>query len=167
MTFVASVFQRVRLIVRFQPHDMSTTVGRSRERYRRVTFTTAGALGAGAIAMLTSLVSVPLIFCYLGAERYGLWMVLLSFIAAMAFADLGIGNGVMNAVSEPYGKDDRGLLWCMILPSCHSKLLSYPFLSHQMVQKTPGTPYDGYGIHCTQEACDRGQTNPRHASAAG
>jgi O-antigen/teichoic acid export membrane protein len=36
-------------------------------------------------------------------------MVLVSFIAAMGFADLGIGNGLMNAVSEAYGKDDRPL----------------------------------------------------------
>jgi O-antigen/teichoic acid export membrane protein len=36
-------------------------------------------------------------------------MVLLSIIAAMSFADLGIGNGLMNAISEAYGKDDRKL----------------------------------------------------------
>ena len=48
---------------------------------------------AKAIALLTGLVSVPLTFRYLGAERYGIWMVLVSIIAAMGFADLGIGNG--------------------------------------------------------------------------
>ncbi len=36
-------------------------------------------------------------------------MVLVSIIAAMGFADLGIGNGLMNAVSEAYGKDNRSL----------------------------------------------------------
>lgn len=109
MAFAASVVERIRLVARFQPHDTSTARGRSHERYRRMTLSTAAALGARAIAMLTSLVSVPLTFRYLGAEQYGLWMVLLSFIAAMGFADLGIGNGVMNAVSEAYGKDDRDL----------------------------------------------------------
>ena len=59
---------------------------------------------AKAIGLLTSLVSVPLTYRYLGAERYGIWMVLISIIAAMGFADLGIGNGLMNAVSEDYGK---------------------------------------------------------------
>lgn len=59
--------------------------------------------------MLATLITVPLTYAYLGPERYGLWMVLISIVAAMGFADLGIGNGLMNAVSEAYGKDDRGL----------------------------------------------------------
>jgi len=74
-----------------------------------MTLTTVAAMIARAISLLTSLVSVPLTFRYLGPERYGLWMVLISFIAAMSFADLGIGNGVMNAIAEAYGRDDREL----------------------------------------------------------
>jgi O-antigen/teichoic acid export membrane protein len=57
---------------------------------------------ARAIGLLTSLISVPLTYRYLGPERYGIWMVLFSFIAAMGFADLGIGNGLMNVVLEAY-----------------------------------------------------------------
>jgi O-antigen/teichoic acid export membrane protein len=64
---------------------------------------------AKAIALMTGLISVPLTFRYLGAERYGIWMVLVSIIAAMGFADLGIGNGLMNVISQAYGKDDRPL----------------------------------------------------------
>jgi O-antigen/teichoic acid export membrane protein len=36
-------------------------------------------------------------------------MVLISIIGAMSFADLGIGNGLVNAISEAYGKDDQDL----------------------------------------------------------
>lgn len=64
---------------------------------------------AKAIGILASLISVPLTYRYLGPERYGIWMVLISIITAMSFADLGIGNGLMNAISEAYGKDDRRL----------------------------------------------------------
>ncbi len=64
---------------------------------------------AKAIGILASLISVPLTYRYLGPERYGIWMVLISIITALSFADLGIGNGLMNAVSEAYGKDDRRL----------------------------------------------------------
>jgi len=64
---------------------------------------------AKAIGILASLISVPLTYRYLGPERYGIWMVLISIITAMSFADLGIGSGLMNAVSEAYGKDDRRL----------------------------------------------------------
>ena len=88
---------------------MATEGGRSKERYRRAALTTVAAGVARAIGLLTSLVSVPLTYRYLGAERYGIWMVLISIIAAMGFADLGIGNGLMNAISEAYGKDDRRL----------------------------------------------------------
>jgi O-antigen/teichoic acid export membrane protein len=72
-----------------------------------MTTVTAGA--AKASVLLAALVSIPLTYRYLGAERYGIWMVLISIIAAMGFADLGIGNGLMNAVSEAYGKDDHSL----------------------------------------------------------
>jgi O-antigen/teichoic acid export membrane protein len=42
----------------------------------------------------------------LGAERYGLWMIITSIIAVMNFADLGIGNGLLTAVAEADGRDD-------------------------------------------------------------
>ncbi len=92
-----------------RPFDLNTKSGRSKERLRRAALTTLSSGAAKAIALLTSLVSVPLTYRYLGPERYGIWMVLISIIGAMSFADLGIGNGLMNAISEAYGKDDRDL----------------------------------------------------------
>jgi len=85
--------------------------------------TSVASLGARAVTLLTSLVSIPLTYRYLGAERYGIWMVLTSIIGAMAFADLGIGNGVVNAISEAYGKGDRELA-CRHLTSAMTLLLS-------------------------------------------
>ncbi len=72
--------------------------------------TSLAAFGARGISLLASLISVPLTYRYLGAEQYGIWMVLVSFITAMGVADLGIGNGVMNAISEANGKDDHELM---------------------------------------------------------
>lgn len=94
---------------RLRPFDTATEGGRSKERYRRAAMTTAAAGVARVIGLLASLITVPLTFRYLGAERYGLWMVLLSLISVMSFADLGIGNGLINVISEAYGKDDRAL----------------------------------------------------------
>ena len=62
---------------------------------------------ARGIAILTSLISVPLTVKYLGPERYGMWMTASSVIALLGFADLGMGNGLLNAISESDGKDDR------------------------------------------------------------
>ncbi len=56
---------------------------------------------------MTNLISVPLTVGYLGVERYGMWMTISSLITILRFADLGLGNGLLNAVAEAYGRDDR------------------------------------------------------------
>ena len=126
-------------LFRLRPFDTSTEAGRSRERLRRAAMTTVSAGGARVIAVLASLVTVPLTYRYLGAERYGLWMVLISIIGMMSFADLGIGNGLVNAVSEAYGRDDQKLareyvtsaIFLMVaiaLVLTVAATVSYPFL---------------------------------------
>lgn len=64
-------------------------------------------MAAKAITIATSLVSVPLTLHYLGAERYGIWMVISSFTIILSFADMGLGNGVLNAISKCHGRQDR------------------------------------------------------------
>jgi O-antigen/teichoic acid export membrane protein len=126
-------------LLRLRPFDTSTEDERSRERLRRAALTTMTSAAARAIGLLTALISVPLTFRYLGAERYGIWMVLISIVAGMSFADLGIGNGLMNAVSEAYGKDDHhlvreyvssalGLMLCVAGFLTLAGALAYPFL---------------------------------------
>jgi O-antigen/teichoic acid export membrane protein len=101
--------KRIASVFRLKAHDTSTVGGRSKERLRRAGLTTFSTGWAKAIAQIIALVTVPLTFNYLGPERYGLWMVLGSIIAAMGVADLGIGNGLLNAISDAYGKDDHRL----------------------------------------------------------
>jgi O-antigen/teichoic acid export membrane protein len=87
--------------------DLSTPVGRSRERFRRLRLTSAGSLAARGIGFATSFITVPLTVHYLGPERYGLWATLSSVIAMASFADFGLGNGLLNALSGAHGRDDR------------------------------------------------------------
>jgi O-antigen/teichoic acid export membrane protein len=126
-------------LFRLRPFDTSTEHGRSRERLRRAAMTTVSAGGARVVGLLVSLVTLPLTFRYLGPERYGLWMVLISIISVMGFADLGIGNGLMNAISEAYGKDDRILareymtsafvmMLCIALSLAIAGAAAYPFM---------------------------------------
>jgi O-antigen/teichoic acid export membrane protein len=61
---------------------------------------------ARVVQISTSLVTVPLTLKYLGNERFGLWMTISSVLAMAAFADFGVGNGVLSAVAKAYGKDD-------------------------------------------------------------
>jgi O-antigen/teichoic acid export membrane protein len=79
----------------------------SRRRYRRAALTGAtGALGK-VVSTGTSIVTVQLTFHYLGAERYGMWMTISSFVLMLTFADFGMSNGLVNLVAEALGREDR------------------------------------------------------------
>jgi len=95
-------------VIRTEPFDVATAEGRSKERYRRIVLTSFAAIAARGVGVLTALISVPLTLHYLGNERYGMWMTISSVIAMLGFADLGMGNGLINAVSEAHGKNDTG-----------------------------------------------------------
>lgn len=79
---------------------------RSTERSRRATLTGLSSILAKLVVLVTTLVSVPLTFRYLGDDRYGLWMTITSCVLFLGFADLGMGNGLAAAVAYADGKDD-------------------------------------------------------------
>ena len=108
--FVPSFRDRLRQIVsllRLTPFDISSAAGRSKERYRRIALSAAAMVASKAVSLVGTVITVPLTLHYLGTERYGLWMTISSFIAMLSFADLGMGCGLMNAISQADGKDDR------------------------------------------------------------
>lgn len=80
---------------------------RGRERERRAAKTSVMILIAEGVRVLTQVAIVPLSLAYLGEERFGLWMALTSLVGALAFADIGIGAGLQNAISECHGAGDR------------------------------------------------------------
>lgn len=43
---------------------------------------------------------VPISLNYLGAENYGVWIVISSFVGWFAFLDIGLGNGLRNKFAE-------------------------------------------------------------------
>ncbi|MGB6192359.1 MAG: oligosaccharide flippase family protein [Terracidiphilus sp.] len=79
----------------------------SQRRYRRAALTGATASISKVISLGTSIITVRLTFQYLGAERYGMWMTISSFVMLLAFADFGMSNGLINLVAEALGKEDR------------------------------------------------------------
>lgn len=94
-------------LLRLTRYDTASSEGRSRERHRRIALTALSSALSKIITITTALITVPLTLNYLGTERYGLWMTISSVIAMLVFADFGIGNGLMNAISEALGTDDR------------------------------------------------------------
>lgn len=94
-------------LIRLRPFDEGTAEGRANERHRRVALSAATAALSKVLGLLATLLSIPLALSYLGAERFGIWSTLSSLVIALQFADMGIGNGLINAVSEAHGKSDR------------------------------------------------------------
>lgn len=86
--------------------DAAAAEERGKERLRRVFWTALSSSLAKGMNALSMLVAVPVTLAYLGAERFGLWMTIASLAAFLGFADLGIGNGVLNIVSEACGRND-------------------------------------------------------------
>src|SRR5665213_1712460 len=97
---------KLKKIFRFTPHDTTNAEGKSHERYRRILLTGGSTAIVKVFSAVINLITVPLTVNYLGAERYGLWMAISSVLALMSFADLGLGNGLLNAVSKANGRNN-------------------------------------------------------------
>jgi O-antigen/teichoic acid export membrane protein len=76
---------------------------RGRQRVRRIHLTALAAVGFRGALLLSGFIYVPLTVRYLGPERYGLWVAMTSVMTLLAFADCGIGYGLMNHVAYAIG----------------------------------------------------------------
>lgn len=70
---------------------------------------TASAAISKVLTTLASLVSLPLCVRYFGAERYGVWVTILSTTAWLAVFEFGLTDTITNAISAAHAKDDRAL----------------------------------------------------------
>lgn len=59
--------------------------------------------------MISTFAVMPLAYQSLGIERFGFWMALTSAMSFLAFTDLGIGNGLINAISGADAREDHAL----------------------------------------------------------
>jgi O-antigen/teichoic acid export membrane protein len=90
------------------PHKIKDELRRrSIGRYRRMVLTAGTSLAAKGIPLLSTIALLPLSFRYLGAERYGLWVTITSFVLFLGFADLGIGNGLTVRIAQADGADNQ------------------------------------------------------------
>jgi O-antigen/teichoic acid export membrane protein len=99
--------ERTRGLALRQEFESLTPESRSHERYKRVGLSALASIAAKAVSLATTLVSLPLTLHYLGNEQYGLWVTITSLAALLGFANLGLGNGLINGMSETLGKNDR------------------------------------------------------------
>jgi O-antigen/teichoic acid export membrane protein len=93
-------------LLNLKPHDVSTAPGRAEERLRRAALFASTAGVSKLIAMALPIITIPIALNYLGQEIYGLWITVSSFIGMFVFADLGLGNGLLTALSRATGRGD-------------------------------------------------------------
>ena len=62
-------------------------------------------IGNKMLGFLITFISIPLTIDYLGAERFGAWVVIGSALAWLALSDFGLGHGLTNAVTTAASED--------------------------------------------------------------
>ncbi len=79
---------------------------RGRERVRRVGLTGIATLASQGVKIATGLVSIPMTARYLGPERFGLWLLLGSFLSWVSLVDLGLSNTLTTELARADGRED-------------------------------------------------------------
>ena len=59
------------------------------------------------LAIIISLLLVPVTINYLDAEQYGIWLTLSSIVAWISYFDVGLGHGFRNRFAEALAKGDN------------------------------------------------------------
>ncbi len=103
LAHVRSLFR----VARVEPFDESTAEGRSQERYRRIVLSTGASLAGTAVTTLVGLAIVPLLVSRMGKDFYGLWATVFSLTPWVALLDMGMVGGLVVAIAEANGRDDR------------------------------------------------------------
>lgn len=85
----------------------SPEAARAWERRRRALLTALSSAFYRSFALSFPILTIGLFLRGLGIEIYGLWMTVTSFFAMFAFADLGLGSGLLTRLSQASGQDDQ------------------------------------------------------------
>jgi O-antigen/teichoic acid export membrane protein len=80
---------------------------RDRDRTHRVAVATVVGIAARGLTAVALLVVVPLASSHLTAAELGIWTLLVTAVALLGFVDLGLGSGLLTALSSAIGRDDR------------------------------------------------------------
>ncbi len=102
-----SEIRNIKRVIQSKPDKVETYQEISDERYRRILLTGGTSAIVKGVSAIINLFIIPLTVKYLGSERYGLWMAISSMLALMSFADLGLGNGLVNAVAKASGRKNQ------------------------------------------------------------
>lgn len=96
--------------LRLKPFDTSSETGRVSERYRLLLWAVLTNVMSRGTAMLVIVLAVSLTIPYLGVERFGVWMAIISMASMLTFLDMGIGNALTNRIAYVASLNDLNLL---------------------------------------------------------
>ena len=96
--------------LRLRAFDGSTEDGRAAERYRLAAWAVLANMLSKGMAMVVMVLSVSLTIPYLGAQRFGVWMMVASFATMLSLLGLGVGNALVNHVASRHASQDPVLL---------------------------------------------------------
>lgn len=80
---------------------------RGRQRWRRVLSGAVGAAVFRVISIVGTLATVPLVIRDLGNVKYGALVLITQLSTLLVFADLGLGNGLVTALSRALAMEDK------------------------------------------------------------
>lgn len=79
------------------------------QRNYRLVLSIISSVLAKFIGIGSTLITMPITLQYLGAEKFGVWMLISGVLGFIAFSDLGIGMGLQNALSKAEGESETKL----------------------------------------------------------
>jgi O-antigen/teichoic acid export membrane protein len=115
--------------------------GRSRERHKRLALAGVSSIGFRTVGIIVGFITVPIVLGYLGPEKYGLWVTVTSFTALLLFADLGLGQGLVNGMSTAEGTDRRAALPSLVASAFYMLVFVAVFLGVVFAAIYPVVPW--------------------------
>ena len=157
MNSVAVTVDRAPSIVDVAPSPLEVPAdpaqSRSRERHRRAAITSASAIGPKLLSLAILLVGARVVASTLPPDGFGVWLLLITVSGLLGFADLGLGNGLLNEVAAANGREDFGAMRRVIASASAALLLvaallvgafliTVPFVSWSQVLDVTGSSAD-------------------------
>jgi O-antigen/teichoic acid export membrane protein len=81
--------------------------GKGQQRLIKAVMSGGSSLFVRLLSIAIGLISIPLTAKYLGAERFGMWLILSTFLSWVGVADFGLGNSLKNVLATADGREDK------------------------------------------------------------
>lgn len=85
---------------------ISSSTEERKKRSKRLLEAVGSAILSKGVLVIANALSIPIAIRYLGAESFGIWTTISTFLAMLLVLDLGLANSLTNFISEAYARND-------------------------------------------------------------